>query len=156
MSSSEKKHLVEIHDPLPDKRVHSASRQQVVYGETTQWITILSACIGMISPALMLAWPEKNVISPNQVFASIWRGENLETIWSVSGGEFPGGHFYLRNFFSGDGFAQFGIVLGCSVALWALIPTAYFYIKDREFLYASLSFFVMLLIASAMLGVGMG
>jgi hypothetical protein len=74
-------------------------------------------------------------------------------VWQEVGGEFPGGHFYFKNFTSGDGFTQFGLALGCSVALWALIVTAFAYAKDRIYLYVGLSLWVAALVALSMIGI---
>jgi hypothetical protein len=69
------------------------------------------------------------------------------------GGEFPGGHFYLKNFTYGDGFTQFGLALGCSVALWALIAAAVAYAADRIYLYVILALWVAALVALSMIGI---
>ena len=74
-------------------------------------------------------------------------------MWQEVGGEFPGGHFYLKNFTSGDGFTQFGLALGCSVALWALLAAAFAYSKDRIYLYVGLSLWVAALVALSMIGI---
>jgi hypothetical protein len=69
------------------------------------------------------------------------------------GGEFPGGHFYLKNLTLGDGFTQLGLALGCSVALWALIAAAIAYAADRIYLYVVLAIWVAGLVALSMVGI---
>jgi fatty acid desaturase len=69
------------------------------------------------------------------------------------GGQFPGGHFYLKNLTYGDGFTQFGLALGCSVALWALIAAAFAYASDRIYLYVILALWVAMLVSLSMIGI---
>jgi hypothetical protein len=69
------------------------------------------------------------------------------------GGEFPGGHFYLTHFSHGDGFTQFGLALGCSVALWALLAAAFAYAVDKIYLYVGLALWVSALVALSMIGI---
>ena len=59
---------------------------------------------------------------------------------------FSSGHFWYENLGAGDGFTQFGLALGCSVALWALIAVAGAYLKDRLYLFVFLSLWVATLV----------
>ena len=49
-------------------------------------------------------------------------------------------------FYRVSGFTQFGLALGCSVALWALIAVAGAYLKDRLYLFVFLSLWVATLV----------
>ena len=129
------------------------SRAQTVYGSIVYWITILSCIICMIGPVLSVAAPEKNVLNPYKLFNAIFEGKDAQTVWQEVGGEFPGGHFYLKNMGYGDGFTQFGLALGCSVALWALIVVAFAYAADKIYLYVGLSLWVAALVALSMIGI---
>ena len=128
-------------------------RANTVYGAIVYWITIISCLICMVGPVISVAFPEKNVLNPYKLFNAIFEGKNAQQVWQEVGGEYPGGHFYLKNFTYGDGFTQFGLALGCSVALWALIATAIAYSKDRIYLYAGLAVWVAVMVALSMVGI---
>ncbi len=128
-------------------------RAQTVYGAIVYWITILSCIICMIGPVISVASPDNNVLNPYKLFNAIFEGKDAQTVWKEVGGEFPGGHFYLRNFFYGDGFTQFGLALGCSVALYALIASAVAYASDKIYLYVGLSIWVAAMVALSMVGI---
>lgn len=129
------------------------SRAQITYGAIVYWITILSCIICMIGPVLSVAVPEKNVLNPYKLFNAIFQGKDAQTVWQEVGGAFPGGHFYLKHFTYGDGFTQFGLALGCSVALWALLIAAFAYAVDKIYLYVGLALWVAALVALSMIGI---
>jgi hypothetical protein len=126
---------------------------QIVYGSIVYWITIVASLICMVGPVISVASPDNNVLNPYKVFTAIFEGKDAQTIWQEVGGGFPGGHFYLKNLTSGDGFTQFGLALGCSVALWALIAAAIAYTYGKVYLYVFLSLWVALLVALSMVGI---
>ena len=128
-------------------------RAQIIYGSIVYWITILSCLICMVGPVISVASPDNNVLNPYKLFNAIFEGKDAQTIWQEVGGEFPGGHFYLKNLTYGDGFTQLGLALGCSVALWALIVVAVAYARERIYIYAILSLWVAGLVALSMIGV---
>ena len=128
-------------------------RAQITYGAIVYWITILSCLICMVGPVISVASPENNVLNPYKLFNAIFQGKDAQSVWREVGGEFPGGHFYLKNFTYGDGFTQFGLALGCSVALWALIAAAVAYIGDKIYLYTVLAIWVAALVALSMIGI---
>ena len=128
-------------------------RVQIIYGEIVYWITIIASIICMIGPVLSVARPEKNVLNPYKLFNAIFQGKDAQTVWQEVGGGFPGGHFYLQNFTYGDGFTQFGLALGCSVALYALIAAAFAYAADKVYIYVGLSIWVAIMVALSMVGI---
>ena len=128
-------------------------RAQTTYGAIVYWITILSCIICMIGPVLSVAAPEKNVLNPYKLFNAIFQGKDAQTVWQEVGGEFPGGHFYLKHITYGDGFTQFGLALGCSVALWALLVAAFAYAVDKIYLYVGLALWVAARVALSMIGI---
>jgi hypothetical protein len=128
-------------------------RAQTVYGAIVYWITIAAAIVCMIGPVISVASPENNVLNPYKLFDAIFQGKDARTVWQEVGGEFPGGHFYLKHFTYGDGFTQFGLALGCSVALWALIAAAIAYAADKIYLYVWLSLWVAAMVALSMIGI---
>ena len=128
-------------------------RAQTIYGAIVYWVTILSCIICMIGPVVSVASPDNNVLDPYKLFNAIFEGKDAETVWEEVGGDFPGGHFYLKHFTYGDGLTQVGLALGCSVALWALIAAAISYATDKIYLYAGLSIWVAGLVALSMVGI---
>jgi hypothetical protein len=126
---------------------------QLIYGSIVYWITILSCLICMVGPVISVASPDNNVLNPYKLFNAIFEGKDARTVWQEVGGEFPGGHFYLKNLKCGDGFTQLGLALGCSVALWALIVVAVAYAREKIYVYAILSLWVAGLVALSMIGV---
>jgi hypothetical protein len=128
-------------------------RAQTAYGAIVYWVTIISCIICMIGPVISVASPDNNVLNPYKLFNAIFEGKDAQTVWQEVGGEFPGGHFYFKNFTSGDGFTQFGLALGCSVALWALIAAAFAYASDRIYLYVILALWVAMLVSLSMIGI---
>jgi hypothetical protein len=131
-------------------------RAQIVYGEIVYWITIAACIICMIGPVLAISFSKNNVLDPHYLFAAIFQGKNAQAIWKEVGGGFPGGHFYLRHFTLGDGFTQFGLALGCSVALWGLIAAAIAYFAERIYTYSLLAIWVTLLVLLSMTGIVAG
>ena len=128
-------------------------RAQTTYGVIVYWVTIIACLICMVGPVISVASPENNVLNPYKLFNAIFQGKDAQTVWQEVGGEFPGGHFYLKNFTYGDGFTQFGLALGCSVALWALIASAVAYAADKIYLYVILALWVAAMVALSMIGI---
>jgi hypothetical protein len=122
-------------------------RAQIVYGEIVYWVTIVACIICMIGPLIAMASPKNNVADPWFLYSSIFAGNDPHTVWEEVSDEFPGGHFWAKNFTKGDGFTQFGLALGCSVALWALLIAAGMYlIVDKVYLYCFLALWVAALV----------
>jgi len=132
------------------------STAQIVYGQIVYWVTIAACIVCMIGPFIAMASVENNVGNPHFVFASIFEGDNAETVWKKVAGGFPGGHFWAKNFLKGDGFTQFGLALGCSVALWALLATAVLYLREKVYLYVVLSLWVSFLVFLSASGIVSG
>ncbi len=128
-------------------------RAQTIYGAIVYWVTILSCIICMIGPVVSVASPDNNVLNPYKLFNAIFEGKDAETVWQEVGGDFPGGHFYLKHFAYGDGLTQVGLALGCSVALWALIAAAISYASEKIYFYTLLSIWVAGLVALSMVGI---
>jgi len=131
-------------------------RVQFVYGEIVYWVTIVAAIVCMIGPVISMANVDNNIMNPHYLFSGIFEGKSAEEIWNEVGGGFPGGHFYFKNFTKGDGFTQFGLALGCSVGLWALLAAAFTYLREKNYLYVGLSLWVSLLIFLSMVGIVKG
>ena len=131
-------------------------KAQIVYGEIIYWLAILAAIICMIGPVIAMSSVEDNVLNPHYLFASIFEGKDAQTIWNEVGGGFPGGHFYLQHFTSGDGFTQFGLALGCGCAIWGLLAAAFCYLKDKNYLYVLLAIWVGALILLSAIGIVKG
>ena len=56
------------------------------------------------------------------------------------------GHFWMKDPLSGDGLTQFGLALGCSVALWGLLLAFGIYVRKKILLYALLGLWVAALV----------
>lgn len=127
---------------------------QIVYGEIVYWVTIASAIICTVGPALALIFMNNNVMDPSFTFGAIFAGKKAADIWALSqGGAFPGGHFYLSNMFTGDGLTQFGLALGCGVALPGLIGATFAFAKSKSFGFVGLSIWVSALVLMSAAGI---
>lgn len=129
------------------------SKAQSAYGAVVYWVTFSAALICMAGPLIAMLAPESNVLNPHLVFSGIWEGKTADEVWAYAGEGFPGGHFYLVRFFSGDGFTQFGIVLGSTAALWGLLAAVAGFIREKAYGYAGACVFVSAVIIFAMAGV---
>jgi hypothetical protein len=107
----------------------------------------------MIGPVIALISPEDNLLNPHYLFAAIFAGKDAQEIWNQAQGGFPGGHFWYGRLTCGDGLTQFGLALGCSVALWALLAAAIAYLRQRVLLYTVLSLWVALLVFLSSVGI---
>ncbi len=129
---------------------------QLVFGETVYWICVLTAIICMIGPVISLMNIDNNIMNPHYLFACIFEGNNAETVWNKVAGGFPGGHFWIANLSAGDGFTQFGVVVGCACAFPALLATAVVFLlkkNERSILWALVSIGIAALISVSALGV---
>jgi hypothetical protein len=126
-----------------------------VYGTIIYWTSIIAAIICILAPVIALAFPERNVLDPQYLFSSIWEGAKPEVVWNAAGEGFPGGHFWINNLTYGDGFMQFGIVIGGACAGFALLGAAIGYLKQkpRNFGWALLSIVICLFIVLAAIGI---
>jgi len=132
------------------------AKSQLQYGTVYHWITFAACIISFIAPVFILMFPNSNLLAPNLIFGAIFAGNNPTEIWAVAGVSFQSGDFwklFFSNFSTPDGIATFGIVLGCSVTLWALIPAVWQFMKKKEYFYTCVSLFIMILIVLGMSGV---
>lgn len=63
------------------------------------------------------------------------------------------GHYWMAAPFTGDGFTQLGLALGCSVALWGLIAAAFLYLRQKVILYTGLAIWVAFLVFLSAAGI---
>lgn len=138
---------------MEKQKIPAVPRSQTIYGDVVYWLTILACILCMIGPLVAMINPENNLINPHFLFAAIFEGKSSAEIWGITGGEFPGGHFYLDYLTKGDGLTQLGLAIGCSVALWGLLASAVCFLKEKKPLYAVLSLWVCVMIAVAALGI---
>ena len=144
-----------IHGNNPSN-YNNIDKSQLYYGKTVHWITIVSCLVSLISPVFILLFPDKNYQDEALVFDAVFNGKKTAEIWEAAGIQFNSGDFWklhIKNVFTPDGFAAFGVALGCSVTLWALIPAVWQFVKKKEYFYVCVSVFIMALIALAMSGV---
>jgi multisubunit Na+/H+ antiporter MnhB subunit len=130
-------------------------KSQLYYGKAVHWITIASCLISLLAMVLILLFPGRNILNPIVVFDAIFKGKKPDEIWNAAGVHFKYGDFwklFIKGLFTPDGLATFGVTLGCSVTLWALIPTVWQFKKKKEYFYVFVSIFIMALIILAMSG----
>ena len=129
-------------------------RSQIVFGDIVYWVTIIAAMICIIGPVLSFAFMDSNVINPHQLFASMWDGKDPTAIWEEAGSETAGGHFWIHHLGSGDGLTQLGLVLGCSVAIPAMLATAVIYaFKEKSIGWAILALWITAMVTVSLLGI---
>ena len=136
---------------MPD----NIDKSQLYYGKAAHWITFVSCLFSLITPFFILLFPDRNYLNEAVLFESILKGRKPAEIWEAAGVPFRSGGFwklFIRNFFTPDGLAAFGVVLGCSVTLWALIPAVWQFAKKKDYFYVCVSVFIMALIVLAMSG----
>jgi hypothetical protein len=132
--------------------IHKA---QLYFGVVVHWIIIISCLITLITPVFILIFPGSNLLNPTLIFDAIFSGKKPGEIWEAAGVPFKSGDFwklFLGHIFTPDGFAILGLILGCSVTLWALIPAVWQFLKKKEYFYVFVSLSVAALIALAMSG----
>jgi len=138
-----------------NEKIPEIERSQLYYGKTSHIIIIISCVISLLAPVFIIVFPNKNILDPYLIFNAVFEGKPPAMIWEAAGVSFESENFW--KYFSGklftpDGFALFGIALGCSVSLWAMIPAIWQYLIKREYLYVFISLFIILLIAFAISG----
>jgi len=141
---------------MDGKIPNNADKSQLYYGKVIHWITIVSCFISLITSFFILLFPNKNYVNEALLFETIFKGKNPSEIWMSAGIPFKSGDFwkmFIRNLFTPDGLAAFGVALGCSVTLWALIPAIWQFTKKKEYFYVCVSIFIMALIVLAMSGI---
>ncbi len=76
-----------------------------------------------------------------------------ETIWDNAKDNIEGGHYWIDNITKGDGFTLFGMFLGCSVGIIAMIITGIFLIiKEKSVGWGLGAFFIAFMSAISMIG----
>ncbi|MCL2879285.1 MAG: hypothetical protein FWF29_03485 [Treponema sp.] len=131
-------------------------KSQLYYGKVVLVITIVACVISLVAPVLILMFPHKNLLNPAVIFNAIFNGSKPSDIWAAAGVPLETNNFwklFFSHFFTPDGFGTLGIILGCSVTLWALIPAVWQFIRKKEYYYVGVSLFVMALIVFAMSGI---
>ena len=134
---------------------YNADKSQLYYGKVAHWITVVSCLVSLITPVFILLFPDKNYLNEALLFDAIFKGKKPAEIWEAAGAPFKSGGFwklFIKNLFTPDGLAAFGVALGCSVTLWALIPAVWQFAKKKEYFYVCVSIFIMALIVLAMSG----
>lgn len=128
-------------------------RSQIVFGDIVYWLTIAAAIICMVGPVLAFASMDGNVINPHHLFANMWAGMEPETIWETAGEVETGAHYLVGNL-AADGFTQLGLVLGCSVAIPAMLAAAIVYAsKERSLGWALSALWIVGLVTISVLGI---
>ena len=139
-----------------DENQIQITKSQWVFGQIVHYVTIVSCLIALLSPVLIMIFRSSNILNPNLVFDAIFDGKKYDEIWRIANVSFDQIGFWnllAHNFYKPDGFAYVGIVLGCSVALWGLIPAAIINLRKKQILFGCICIFVATLIVLAMSGI---
>ncbi len=125
-----------------------------IYGDVVYWITFACCIVSLVGPMASVIWPENNAMNPYFTYALIFEGMTGVEIWMTLYGDWPWLHkVWWDNFFTGDGFTMFGMVIGCTVAFWALIPTIPALAREKLWIYVLFSLFVMFMILLSASGI---
>ncbi|MCL2415009.1 MAG: hypothetical protein FWC94_07180 [Bacteroidales bacterium] len=138
-------------------------KSALYYGQVVHYSTITSCLIALFSPIFIMLFPESNIMNPNVVFNIIFNGGTPEEILQASVEPafftqiFADGNLQFWKMmslkpFAPDGIALWGIILGCSITMWALIPAIWIYVKERQWKFVCICGFVFLLVLFAMSG----
>jgi len=154
--------IVKLEEQYADEMVVEEEEQpemplaQSLFGGLVYWLCVVAGIACMIGPVIALASIDGNVGNPQYLYASIFEGDPAEVVWEQVAGEFPGGHFWIDNMGSGDGFTQFGLVLGCACALPPVVAVALVFLlrkKEKSLPLALFSVVIAVLIVISVLGV---
>ena len=129
------------------------NQSQVIFGDVVYWLTITAAIICMIGPVMAFASMDGNILNPHFLFAKMWSGSDPTAIWGVAGEMEVGKHWWINSLGAGDGFTEFGLVVGCSVAIPAMLAAAVIYaFKERSLGWALGALWIVGLVAVSVLG----
>ena len=129
-------------------------RSQIVFGDIVYWLTVAAAIICMVGPVVAFASMDGNVLNPHHLLANMWTGMEPETVWETAGEVEIGGHYLVRNLAAGDGFIQLGLILGCSVAIPAMLAAAMVYaFKERSRGWTLAALWIVGLVSISVLGI---
>jgi hypothetical protein len=127
---------------------------QIVFGDIIYWVTVVAALLCMIGPALSFAAMGDNLLNPHHLFSQIWSGADPASIWATAGGGAVEGRNWLYNFAGGDGITQIGLIIGCSVALPAMVAAALIFIfKEKTIGWALGALWIAGLVTISIIGV---
>jgi len=102
-------------EPVVKER-ERAKGEDITYGETVYWLTLLS-CLVVIIGSVISFVTNFNFASTSYWISSVWQGLTVEQIWNGTGSAVPHGHWYLSYLATGDGMQAFGL----SIAFFSLI-----------------------------------
>ncbi len=127
----------------------------IIYSEIVHWVTIISSVLALFIPIFILLKPDNNLLNPNLILGAIFSGAKISEIWGMSSaGVFPGAHYGLTNLGMADSWALLSINIGCSVAIWAIIPAILFQLfKEKDYFSAILGIVFTCLVFFSMIGV---
>jgi hypothetical protein len=130
------------------------AQSQIVFGDIVYWLTITSAIICIIGPVLSFAAMGNNVLNPHYLFANMWTGMGPNGIMEKMGSIGATGHYWIQNLTTGDGFTMLGMVIGCVVALPAMLIAAIIYlVKEKSYVWAFGALWIVLLVVVSVLGI---
>jgi len=129
-------------------------KSQVIFGDIVYWLTITAAIICMVGPVMAFASMDGNILNPHYLFANMWSGMEPEAILETAGEAEASGHYWVNNLAAGDGFTQLGLVIGCSVAIPAMLVAAMVYVfKEKSLGWALGALWIVGLVTVSALGI---
>jgi len=129
-------------------------QSQTIFGDIIYWLTIVAAIFCMVGPVMAFWAMDSNALNPHHLFADMWAGMDPAAIWAQVGGVNGGGNHWVYNMFAGDGIVQLGLIIGCSVAMPAMLAAAFLYVfKEKSVGWAMGALWITILIAVSVLGI---
>lgn len=152
-SNNDKNITLQTAEKLSVKAIY-IPQSHIVYSNIVHWITIVSSVASLFVPVFILFKSSRNMLNPNLILGAIFSGASISEIWGMSQiGIFSGAHSYFSYPGFADSWALFFINLGCSVALWAIIPAIILQIfKEKDYFTAFLGTIFAVLVLFSMTG----
>ncbi|MFC2035618.1 hypothetical protein ACFLUJ_05790 [Chloroflexota bacterium] len=125
---------IEPIEPVAKGRSRAKNVEDVAYGESVYWLTLLSAII-VITGSVIAFVTKSNLASPSYWITSVWQGQSIEQIWSGAANSVPQGHWYLSNLMAGDGLQTFGLSIAFSSISIGLAVAAIFLFKRKNIVF---------------------
>ena len=122
-----------------------------VYGEIVYWGTLLGCIVAIIGSVITFV-TKNNYLDPTYILTAIWQGEKVEHIWTTAVGGLPHSHWYLEHLFTGNGIAEFGMVMGVFTVIPACLGAAVIFFKEKENVFGIMATFAALFTIASMIG----
>ena len=125
---------------------------QRIYGKIVYILTAIVAYTSLIFIISSIIMPFRNIFAPNTVIFSIFNGKSIQEIWS----SVNCASFSLLNFgalFHSDFWINSAIIFGCLWPAIALCLSTFYFVKEKSWLFAIISIWIILLIELSSSGI---